>query len=37
MKDKIRTPDLLFGAIDNARAGIIAPLEIIEIYDEFSR
>ena len=30
--DEIRTPDLLVGAINNARAGVISPLEIIDIY-----
>lgn len=31
-KDEIRTPDLLVGAINNARSGVIAPLELISIY-----
>ncbi|MBR3256681.1 NUDIX domain-containing protein [Candidatus Saccharibacteria bacterium] len=30
--DEIRTPDLLVGAINNAKSGAIAPLELINIY-----
>ena len=31
-KDKIRNPDLLVGAINNARDRVVAPLELINIY-----
>lgn len=32
MKDDIRNVDLMLGAIDNYRQGIIAPLEIVKLY-----
>ena len=34
MKDNVRNAPLVIGAIDNARSGIIAPLEIINNYDK---
>lgn len=30
--DEIRTPDLLVGAINNARSGLAAPLELVNMY-----
>ena len=32
MKDQLRNSDLLLGSIDNARNGIVAPLEIVKMY-----
>lgn len=32
MRDQIRNPDFMLGAIDNMRQGIIAPLELVKIY-----
>ncbi len=34
MREQIRNQDLLIGAIDNCRQGVIAPLEIIKNYQE---
>ena len=34
MREHIRNIDLLLGAIDNYRKGIIAPIEIVKVYQE---
>jgi 8-oxo-dGTP diphosphatase len=37
MKENLRNIDLILGAINNARAGIITPLDVVEIYNEPSK
>lgn len=34
MRDSIRNTDLMIGAIDNLRSGVVSPLEIVKIYQE---
>ena len=34
MREQIRNPDLLIGAVDNQRQGLVAPLEIVKLYRE---
>ena len=32
MRDQLRVQDLIIGAIDNVRQGIVAPLNLVQIY-----
>lgn len=32
MRDQLRVQDLIFGAVNNVRQGIVAPLDLVQIY-----